>query len=174
MKKMKMVALLLVLCLCLGACAKESPAGDSTAAAASQPTVTTPTQAPAEPGFLVQYELAGKCEVTYTVNMSTVRYIDSPDKLPQQEGLEKYDAAWFQTGALLLIYETVRNDAVDVGIESIELAEGTAKITLQHKPGQNPGTTRLTTWLLWAEVKPGLAYDWVILNPAEDSNVADS
>ncbi len=176
MKCKALLIWMLLFCLLLAACSSDGPAGESSKPAETETgaTMTTPTRGPADLGKTVKFELGGQCQVEYTVNMSAVHYIDSPDKLPRQEGLEKYDAAWFREHALLLVYETVRNSSMEVGIERIDLEEGCAGITLTHGPGENPGTTMMTTWLLWAEVERGLDYSWTVLNPAEESQIEDT
>ncbi len=177
MNRTKMVAWILILCLCLGACTAENPAGEGgskpSATVSDQTVPTPPTRGPLDLGKTVKFELGGKLQVNHTVNISSARYIDGPDKLPVREELQKYDEAWFRDHALVLIYETVGNSSMDVGIESILLEEGEAQITLSHKPGKNPGTTRMTTWLIWVEVEQGLDYTWTVLNPAEDSDIAE-
>lgn len=176
MKRNRILAWLLVLCLCLGACGQKSqtPEGESTPSSGSpDPSIPTVTRGPMDLGKTVDFELAGKRMVPYTVNMSVVRYIDAPEKLPDHEELAQYDAAWFEDHALLLIYETVRSTATEVGIESILLEDGCAQITLTHTPKAAQGTTVMTTWLLWAEVDAGLVHSWNVTNPMVENETSD-
>ena len=124
-------------------------------------------------GKTVEFTLGGTRLVPYTVNMSTVRYVDTPEKLPDYEELAAYDGAWFEDHALLLIYETVRSTATEVGIESILLEDGCGQITLSHTPRSVQGTTMMTTWLLWAEVDAGLEHTWSVTNPMVENQTSD-
>lgn len=174
MKHSRFLAWLLVLCLCLTACTEKTAAGDSTPTAGSAaPSIPTVTKGPSRLDKSVDFELGGKIRVHYTVNMSAARYIDSPEKLPDYAELKQYNADWFRDHALLLVYETVRSSSLQVGIESILLEDGQARIKLSHTPGDTVGTTVPTTWLLWAEVDAGMNCTWNVENPAEKSETAD-
>ncbi len=179
--KYKFLPVLLVLCLILAACGADQPdaTGNSTAAPAG---TTAAPNGGADPGGVggllpdgtLAFQEGGQCEVPYSVNMSAVHYITSADMLPEQEELETYTESWFADHALLLIYETVRNPSLEVGVDSIALDGGQATVTLYHRPGENPSTTRLMTWLLWVEVDQGLECTWEVGNPAEESDVSPS
>ena len=104
----------------------------------------------------------GCVRITYTNNVSNVRYVTKVEELPDYEALAKYDAAYFENKALLVILETTASGSVQVGIESI--ADGT--VTLSHEMSGDAGTTDMATWLLWAEVDQGLEGNWKVANPA--------
>lgn len=108
----------------------------------------------------------GRLRLTYTGNVSSVRYITSVSELPEYPELEAYDEAYFQDRALVLVMETVTNGTVEVGISGIILNENTAAVQLSHETKGDVGTTVMTTWLLWAEVEAGLDYAWTVDNPA--------
>ena len=168
MKQNRILAWVLILCLCLAGCGSSK----------TDPTETTGHTLPSHTrnygdlGIDVPFQLAGSRTVTYTVNTSKARYVTSAADLPDHEELSQYDDAWFEDHALLLIYESVASGSVQVGIESIQIEEGTANITLTHEPTGELGTTVMTTWLLWAEVDQGLQYTWTVVNPALENNTS--
>lgn len=128
------------------------------------PRVTQPT-AGGEP---VTVGESGCVRVDYTTNISNVRYITSADQLPDNEALAGYDEAYFETGALVIVMESVSSGSVKVSIESVEAGV----VTLGHEMSGDVGTTDMATWLLWAEVEQGLDYEWSVANPALPSNVS--
>lgn len=104
----------------------------------------------------------GRVRVAYTGSTSYVRYITAVEQLPDNEALKAYDAAYFETKALLVVVETVGSGSVQVGIESVE----NGVVTLSHEMSGDAGTADMATWLLWAEVEAGLDYTWSVANPA--------
>ncbi len=127
-----------------------------------------PTQEATTAGEPVAFGTVGSTRMTYSTAVSSVRYVTSAAQLPQNEALAAYDDAYFATGALLLVMETV-SSSVQVGIESITALNGTASVKLSHaQPGENTNPT-ITVWLIWVEVEQGLNYQWTVENPAMDS-----
>lgn len=116
----------------------------------------------------------GAVRITYSVNVSSVRYITSASQLPDYPELAAYDDAYFETGALVLVMESVSSSSVRVGIESIELTETHALVTLTHESSGDVTVPAMATWLVWAEVEKNLSYTWEVVNPALESNVQDS
>lgn len=179
MKKQRVLAGILAVCLLLAACTRKAPTpgGESEPPAVSSqptnPTIPTVTRGPSKFEEEIKFRQAGKRTVHYSVNMSIARYIDAPEKLPDYEELKQYDAAWFENRALLLIYETVRSSSVQVDVDRIVVEEGRADITLTHTPKDNAGTTMYTTWLLWLEVDADLDLKWSVVNPAEENETVD-
>lgn len=115
----------------------------------------------------------GKLRIKYTVNRSSVQYITSADRLPNYEELAQYDDAYFEKHALLLVVESVRSGSVDTGILSVSIEEDCGAVTLYHEMPQGAANTSdMATWLLWAEVEPGLECRWSVVNPALRSATA--
>lgn len=174
-KRIAPAALLLILCLALSACRSSTasipsaPEADSTSAPATEfplrPTV--PKQelqldpAPGQPP-----ENTGATRVQYTGNRASIQYITAASQLPDQEALAKYDDAYFQEHALILILETVNSGSATVGIAAIDIDGSNATVTLSHEADFEVGTTVMTTWLLWAEVDAGLDCSWTVANHA--------
>lgn len=111
----------------------------------------------------------GKLCLTYTGNLSSVRYVTSAAELPEYAELSGYDDVYFQEHALLLVTETVTSGTMQVGIDSIRVKDGVASVRLTHENQGDMGTAVMTTWLLWAEVEAGLDYTWTVENPAVSS-----
>lgn len=111
----------------------------------------------------------GKLRMTYSGNVSSVRYITDPSQLPDHEELKGYDEAYFREHALILVMETVTSGTVQVDISGVTVEDGTAAVQLSHEAQGDLGTTVMTTWLLWAEVEAGLDYKWTVENPAVKS-----
>ena len=111
-------------------------------------------------------EKTGRVRVAYTGNASSVRYVTRVEELPDNEALNGYDAAYFEDHALVLVVETVSSGSAQVDIASIE----GGVVTLSHKMPGGEGTTDMATWLLWAEVEPGLDWTWSVANPALKSD----
>lgn len=149
--------LAVVLALALTACGS-ADSGETTLPSAPIPTATDTNAAPT-------VGETGRARLAYTGNTSSVRYVTSPDHLPDVEGLEGYDEAYFQNKALLLVTESVPSGSMVVDIESIIIDDGTAVITLSHQMQGDAGTTDMATWLVWAEVDAGMNYTWTIANP---------
>lgn len=114
----------------------------------------------------------GKIRLTYSVNLSSVRYVTSVSQLPECEGLEAFDEAYFREHALLIVIETVSSGTVDTGIESVTVNEDGAVVTLFHEAKSDVVTADMTTWLLWAEVEKDLDYSWTVFNPATESSAS--
>lgn len=103
--------------------------------------------------------------VDYTHNVSKVFYVTDVTQLPDYDALRKYDAAYFENKALLVVLESVGSGSMKVGIESV--SDGV--VTLSHELPGDVGTADMATWLLWAEVEQGLDYNWTVANPALES-----
>lgn len=103
--------------------------------------------------------------VAYTHNVSKAFYVMDVSQLPDYEALQKYDAAYFENKALLVVLESVGSGSMKVGIESV--SDGV--VTLSHELPGDVGTADMATWLLWAEVEQGLDYNWTVANPALES-----
>lgn len=121
---------------------------------------------PGLPGEAAAAARTGKVRIPYSGNRSAVTYVTSASMLPDCEALEQYDDAYFESHALVLVTETVRSGSVNVGIRSVDVEGAEATVTLYHNmPPAASGTTDMATWLLWAEVAPGLDCQWTIANP---------
>lgn len=185
MKRIVYRLLVPVLCLALCGCGKApGQATDPTKhQEQSQPTVGTgavtgrpilpPTQ-PTVKGEPVEFGATGAVRITYSVNISSVRYVTSAEQLPDNEALAQYDDAYFETGALVLVMETVSSAAVQVGISAITATETAAWVTLSHEAQSDVTIPAMTTWLAWAEVEQGLDYQWSVENPALESEIENS
>lgn len=112
----------------------------------------------------------GGIRITYSGNISSVRYVTSREQLPDYPELQGYDDAYFQEHGLLLVMETVTSGGVEVGIEGISLEGDCAAVRLSHESQGDMGTAVMTTWLLWAEVAGGLDCVWEVENPAVESD----
>lgn len=104
----------------------------------------------------------GCVRIPYTNNISRAQYVTRASDLPDDPALEKYDDAYFEHHALLVVLETTGSGSVKVGIESV--SDGV--VTLSHEMPGDVGTADMATWLLWAEVPQGLAETWTIANGA--------
>lgn len=166
-RRFRVFALLMALCLLLAGCGVNSqPTEEST------PTSVQDTHGPLDLGIDVKFELLGAYSMSHTVNVSNVRYLTSASELPDYEELEQYDDAWFREHALLLIYESVAGSKTKVGVESIQLEDSVANITLSHNY-DGEGTASKRTWVLFLEVERGLEYEWKVVNPALENQVVD-
>lgn len=114
----------------------------------------------------------GKVRLSYSVNYSSVKYVTSVSELPDCDGLEAFDDAYFQDHALLIVIETVSSGSVDTGIQSAMADGSSAVVTLYHETKSGVVTADMTTWLLWAEVDKGLDYSWTVSNPAVESDTS--
>lgn len=112
----------------------------------------------------------GKTRLEYSVNLSSVKYVTSVDQLPDCQGLEAFDDAYFKDHALLIVIETVSSGSVNTGIESVAVHDGNADVTLFHETRTGIVTADMTTWLLWAEVDKDLDFNWSVSNPAVESD----
>lgn len=171
-----------LLCLLLCGCVKSPDVPATNAPAQTQDAPITPTQVTGNPlirptrpglsGSILELGKKGGERRNTTAIVSNVRYITSQDQLPESDSLSQYDAAYFETGALILVLETVNSGSVLVEIESVTVSDSTASVRLSHTPQGDMGIPAMTTWLVWAEVAPGLELEWVLENPAMDSDVS--
>lgn len=164
----RMFALTLVLCLCLAGCGTKTPTTTNT----THPSLGDETHGEPDIGIDVNFKVLGSVVLNYTVNISQAKYITSAAALPGNDELSKYDDAWFEDHALLLIHESVGSGNVKVDVEKIKLDGTTANITLTHTPDGTLGSGIKVTWLLWLEVEKGLQYTWQVENPALESSVS--
>lgn len=119
-------------------------------------------------GDPVGEEAQGKERLTYGGVESAVRYVTSADQLPDCEALQKYDDAYFETHALILVTQSLTSGSVDVSIKAIQKTETGYGVVLSYGESQKDqaGTADMATWLLWAETEQGLEGTWEIVNPA--------
>lgn len=172
---MKKILCILLCMLLLTGC--RSSGGEETSAAAETETPTLAiiqdeeftmpklpviSTVPRESGEGVAFENPGKVRLSYIGNRSYVRYITSVEELPAEEALKGYDESFFETGALLIVVETVSSGSVRLEIGSITLDGDTATVTLSRSMPGDVGTADMATWLLWAEVSRELDYNWVL------------
>ena len=115
-------------------------------------------------GDPVDFANAGCQRVDYQGNRSFVRYVTGMEELPEEEVLQKYDAAFFETRALVIVYETVTSGSVKLELEKITVNADTASVFIRRTMAGEIGTSDMATWLLWAEVEKDLAYSWEIAN----------
>lgn len=173
------VALLLVmLMLCSLTACRQS--GESTTSTQTEPPISIPTDPNRDPtggGQLKPNEIAlgqqGRIKGTYTMNISSVRYITSVEQLPNYDGLERFDEDYFREKALLVVVETVTSGSIGVAIASVTIDGSDALVKLEHKSGAEAGTADMTVWLLWAEVDKDLQYRWRVTNPAVKSDASE-
>lgn len=172
----KMFCMLLAALLLLAGC--QAPASENPDDTTAPPTETqAPTTVPAEtaPELVVTlpggeglaFANPGKVRIDYTGNRSYVKYITSPEELPEEEALAGFDAAFFERSALLIVVETVGSGSVKLEIESIQVSGGTASVSVKRSMSGDVGTTDMATWLLWAEVDKGLDYEWTLKNASQ-------
>lgn len=176
--------LALVLCFALVitlfvACGREDPV--STAANVETPPRLQPTKVTEIPRETVEpyspylkLGESGKERIPYTINLSNARYITSVEMLPDNDCFSRFDEAYFQEKALLLVTETVRSGSVEVEIESVKIEESTATITLSHSGAGGVGTGDMAVWLLWVEVEKDLVLNWVVANPSVGSGTSNT
>lgn len=166
MKKSRYLIWLCVICLLFSSCKSTQSSQETTAPTTAAPTTaqTSPSATPADGPLLLQNP--GKLRIPYTTNRSGAQYITSVSQLPKDDVFQKYDDAFFETKALLLVTETVGSGSVDVSIDSVSVSDSTATILLSHELPGDAGTADMTTWLLWVEVDAGLDLQWTVANPA--------
>jgi len=102
--------------------------------------------------------------VDYQGNRSFVRYVTCVEDLPGEDGLQGFDAAFFETHALVIVYETVTSGSVRLELEKITADGDVASVFIRRTMSGDVGTNDMATWLLWAEVEKNLAYSWEIAN----------
>lgn len=122
---------------------------------------------PVEGGDGIVLENPGKVRLPYTGNRSYVKYITSVEELPEEEALQGYDEAFFETKALILVVETVSSGSVRLEIDRVTCQGDTATVTLSRSMSGDVGTADMATWLLWAEVSRELDYNWVLEGSAQ-------
>ena len=110
---------------------------------------------------------AGAVRLSYEGNRSYVRYVTSVDQLPPEGSWNGYDAAYFETGALLIVVETLGSGSVQLELESIRVEDGKASVVISRTMSGDVGTADMATWMLWAEVAGDLDYDWGLANATE-------
>lgn len=185
MRKIVCVLLALVLLTGCGANSGGDPAatGDTTVPTESQ------TQAPTQeqtlpwteitepvtlPGFTIggteaageslDFANPGCARIPYEGNRSYVKYVTGVEQLPDGEALAGYDAEFFENRALVVVCETVSSGSVRLEITGITVDGENAFVTVKRSVSGEVGTSDMATWLLWAEVDQGLAYNWQIEN----------
>ena len=165
----KQIACIAGLCLALAGCAAPQAAETTVPQTSVVSTVTTQAADPAADGP-VAFSGAGKVRVEYQGNRSGVVYVTEPSQLPDVAELKKFDEAFFEDHALVLVTDTVSSGSVRIELDKIAARDGTASVTLNRTMPGDAGTTDMATWLLWAEVEPGLEYQWEIANPGLPDN----
>lgn len=118
-------------------------------------------------GETLPFENAGKVRLTYTGNRSYVRYVTRVEDLPPEGSWTGYDEAYFETGALLIVVETLNSGSVQVDLESILLDGNTASVNIKRTMTGEVGTSDMATWMFWAEVEKGLEYEWTLANATQ-------
>lgn len=121
-------------------------------------------------GESLSFGAQDQLRIGYNMDINGVRYVTNAEDLPDYAKFEKYDEAWFQDHALVLVTETVSSGSIQVSIGSISVEDGTAAVTLLHERQGENGTMDMATWLIWAEVDAGLDYRWTLVNPAMQSD----
>lgn len=185
MKRMMALIMATVMLVCMAGCAG---GGAATGSSATDSAGTNPSTHPMEtppptdhrdpsasqgdPNTLTLGR-TGQIRVTYTINVSSVRYITSPEQLPAYDDLKMFDEAYFQEKALIIVFETVNSGTTQVDIETVTLNGGTASVRLTHKNVGGVSTGDMATWLVWAEVDKDLDYNWVVENPAVKSDASE-
>ena len=117
-----------------------------------------------EGGLELAFANPGKIRILYQGNLSYVKYITSVEQLPDTEVLADYDAAFFETKALLIVVETVSSGSVQLELDAIRVSDGNASVCVKRTMSGDAGTTDMATWMLWAEVDRGLEYTWTLAN----------
>lgn len=168
------------LCLLLTGCGQPAQAVSSVSTGAAHETASQMQTPPDEhliasssaSGDAADQIVQGKTRITYTGNESTVRYITAASQLPDNEELDKYDDAYFQDHALVLVTESVNSGSIDVAIDSIRQTDQGNVVVLRRSfpAGSQAGTSDMATWLLWAEVDAGMEGEWSVENPALPSS----
>lgn len=105
--------------------------------------------------------------VAYTGIRSYVKYITSPQELPNEGQWQGFDDAFFEKHALLVVVETVNSGSVRLELESITVADGVASVSIKRSLSGEVGTSDMATWMLWAQVEKGLDYTWTLANATE-------
>lgn len=104
----------------------------------------------------------GKLRISYTGDRCYVRYVTAVEQLPPEGDWGFYDETFFETGALVILVETVSSGSVQLELESIRVDGDTANVTVKRTMSGDVGTADMATWLLWAEVEKNLNYTWIL------------
>lgn len=172
MKRVRYLSWLCVICLLFSGCkSTQQPSPETTIPATAAPPTTQTLPSAILPNGQLALQNPGKLRISYTTKRSSVQYITSASQLPKDDAFQKYDEAFFQTKALLLVTETVGSGSVNVSIASVTISDSTATVLLSHKMPGDAGTTDMATWLLWAEVDAGLDLQWTVANPAFENTL---
>ena len=110
----------------------------------------------------ISFANAGKVKIPYDGKPGYVRYITSPDQLPDHEDLAAFDEVFFRTHAMVLVVETVNSGSIQLEIESIVLENGVATVNLARELKGEVGTSDMATWMIWAVVPAGLDCQWAL------------
>lgn len=164
MKTIRCALWLCVFCLLFPGC-KSTQASQTDAplpTGQTQPTTTAPTV----PSGDISLHNPGKLRIPYTTKRSGVRYITDASQLPDNAVFDKYDDAFFQNKALLLVTETVSSGSMQITIDSVSVNGSSAAVHLSRSMPGDVGTADMATWLLWVEVDAGLDLDWHVANPS--------
>ena len=187
---MKRIICMFLMMLFLTGCGTGHPAGTSAPAVTTQPQPATSEPNLSEPeetlawtevtvpetipfatvdigtaqGEPLEFANPGCQRVEYQGNRSFVRYVTSAEDLPGEEALGKYDAEFFRTQALVIVYETVSSGSVKLELEKIAVDGDVASVFIRRTMSGEVGTSDMATWLLWAEVEKDLVYSWEIAN----------
>lgn len=186
----------LLAALCLGLCACSSPiphlpfANDTPGQGIAMlqhgntvPTTTVPstslplpsteaplpetTPSPSAPIDQLAFEKWGMVRIPYSGSYNSIRYITDASQLPNQKELAEYDDAYFRQKALVLIVQTVSSGSLRLTVQSIDVEDGVAAVSLsKHFPGAD-GTCDMATWLLWIEVDADLDYQWILAGQSQ-------
>lgn len=117
----------------------------------------------------IQLGQCGKLRIPYAGAANGVRYITDSSQLPDYPELASYNEAYFRNHALLLVTRTVSSGSAKVDIQSVEMENGVAVVSLAYELPEGLGTADMTTWLLWAEVEQGLDCGWILKNSPESN-----
>ena len=179
MKMRKYAAWILVICMLLAGC-QSTGDGQSAAGAQTEPDAVlsdrfNEKEQHAISGSRVQFEGGGIQRIPYTGSVSTVKYITSVEQLPDHDAFKKYDAAFFQDKALVLVTQSTGSGSTRLEIDSLTVEDGKVKVKLKQTAGGDVGTADMATWLLWVEVSAGLELEWdmdatsKVITPDRDS-----
>ncbi len=172
-----LAALSLTLCACHSTVPEQSPSDPTAPGNAAEPSYKIELDTTLPQQELLTELMPDKCgavRIPARGIVNSVLYVTDASQLPDNEALKKYDDAYFQDHALVLIIETVGSGSTQVGIASIDMEDSTATVTLYHRLPGDVATDDIAAWLLWAEVDAGLSCNWVVANhamkPSAESN----
>ena len=182
MRRIFVMLLVLALCLTTAGCRSYLPPLPSDGGTGQTQGTTEATTGTTDPslqegeeivGTDMMFNDVGTLRINYTGIVSSVVYITSPAQLPDHEVFSKYDEAFFQDHALVLVTDTVGSGSVRVGIDRIVVNGDTAYVKVSRELPGGIGTADMATWLIWAEVEAGLSCQWRVMNPAYRQNSND-